>query len=93
MVWALSTGHRGSMSTLHAGGPGEAVSRLETLCMMANDGVPAAAVTRQVRNAIDAVVAVGRLEATVRRQVLGVWRMQSSVTGTHLVPMAAEAAG
>jgi pilus assembly protein CpaF len=93
MVWALSTGHRGSMSTLHADGPAAAVSRLETLCMMGNDGVPASAIARQVRNAIDAVVVVGRVQATVRRQVLGVWRTQTSAVGVDLVPLTAEAVG
>ncbi len=79
MVWALNTGHPGSMSTLHADGPAEALSRLETLCLHGAESIPPAAIARQVRNAIDAVVLVRRGEQTGRRHVAGVWTTR---TGT-----------
>jgi len=84
MVWALNTGHRGSMSTLHADGPAEALNRLETLCLMGSDQVPAAAVARQVRNAIDAVVLVRRGQRTGRRHVAGVWATEPGRAGPEL---------
>ncbi|MPZ51249.1 MAG: CpaF family protein [Acidimicrobiia bacterium] len=59
MVWALNTGHRGSLSTIHANGPDEALWRLETLALL--DGAASAeAVKRQIHSAIDLVVQVER---------------------------------
>ena len=60
MVWALSTGHRGGFSTCHAGGPADALARLETMCLMGAAGVPHRAVRAQVRSAVDALVGVVR---------------------------------
>lgn len=60
MVWALSTGHRGSMSTLHADGAADALRRLEALALTGPDGLPAAAVRAQVAAAVDGLVGVGR---------------------------------
>lgn len=60
MVQALSTGHRGSMSTIHANGPVDALARLETLAAMAAEDVPHAALASLVRGAIDVVVFIDR---------------------------------
>jgi pilus assembly protein CpaF len=60
MLQALNTGHDGSMSTIHANGPGDALARLETLVLLADSGLPLAAVRSQVASSIDAVVFVGR---------------------------------
>ncbi|MDJ0790842.1 MAG: ATPase, T2SS/T4P/T4SS family [Acidimicrobiia bacterium] len=70
MVQALNTGHSGSMSTIHANGPSEALVRLASLASMAPDRVPHDALTDLVRSAIDLVVEVARREGT--RRVTGV---------------------
>ena len=59
MVWALNTGHLGSLSTIHANSPAEALWRLETLAL-ADGGVAADAVRRQIESAVHAVVQVER---------------------------------
>ncbi|MFM7064799.1 MAG: CpaF family protein [Actinomycetes bacterium] len=69
MVWALSTGHRGSLSTCHAGSPAEALARLETMCCAAPEQLPLAAVRAQVRSAVDVLVGLGRDHAGSRRVV------------------------
>ena len=70
MIWALSTGHRGSMSTCHAAGAADALRRLETMMVMGlGDGVPLAAVRQQVLAAVDLLVGVGRAEDGSRRVV------------------------
>lgn len=56
MLSALSTGHDGSLTTIHAGSPTEALRRLETLALMADVGLPHRAVRAQVATAIDLVV-------------------------------------
>jgi len=68
MVWALSTGHRGSMSTCHASDPADALRRLETMIVLGlGEGVPLAAVREQVLAAVDVLVGVGRVEDGTRR--------------------------
>jgi pilus assembly protein CpaF len=63
MLQAMSSGHRGSMATLHADTPGQACGRLETMCMMADSGLPLAALRRQVASAVDVVVQAARLHS------------------------------
>ena len=70
MVQALSTGHRGSMSTIHANGARDALARLETLAAMAPEAVPHQALATLVRSAIDVVVFVDRVEG--RRSVASI---------------------
>jgi pilus assembly protein CpaF len=60
MLQALTTGHRGSMSTIHADGVDEALVRLETLAAMAPDKVPHRALSHLVAAAVDLVVVVRR---------------------------------
>lgn len=67
LVSALNTGHRGSMTTVHANSPEEAIWRLETLALTAGD-TSEAAVSRQLRSAIDLICQVERVGA-VRRIV------------------------
>lgn len=62
MVWALNTGHLGSLSTVHANSPEEALWRLETLAL-SDGGVAAEAVRRQIRAGIHVVVQVERTPA------------------------------
>jgi pilus assembly protein CpaF len=67
MLQALNTGHDGSMSTIHANGPTDALARLETLVLLADSGLPLAAVRSQVASSIDAVVFVARGSGGYRR--------------------------
>jgi pilus assembly protein CpaF len=70
MLQAMSTGHDGSMSTIHARTAAEALWRLETLALAGEGAVTEASLHRQVRSAIDVVVVVGRKDG--RRRVLSV---------------------
>jgi len=56
LLQALNTGHDGSLSTVHANSPSDALRRLETLALMAGVGLPHAAVREQVASAVDVVV-------------------------------------
>lgn len=60
MLQAMNTGHDGSLSTIHANGPADALRRLETLVLMADVDLPLAAVREQVRAAVDLVVQLRR---------------------------------
>ena len=71
MLAAMTTGHDGSLSTVHAGSPAEALRRVETLALMADVALPHAAVREQVASAIDLVVHQARL-ADGRRTVTSV---------------------
>jgi len=56
LLQALNTGHDGSLSTVHANSPADALRRVETLALMAGVGLPHAAVREQVASAVDVVV-------------------------------------
>jgi len=60
LLTALNTGHDGALSTVHANSPADALSRLETLALMAGLGLPHAAVAEQVRRGIDLVAHLQR---------------------------------
>jgi pilus assembly protein CpaF len=60
LLTALNTGHEGALSTVHANSPADALSRLETLALMAGLGLPHAAIAEQVRRGIDLVVHIER---------------------------------
>jgi len=66
MLIALATGHDGSLTTIHAGSPAEALRRLETLALMADLGLPHGAIRAQVGQAIDLVVLQTRSSSGVR---------------------------
>jgi pilus assembly protein CpaF len=68
MLMALNTGHEGSLTTVHANSPEDALRRVETLALMAGLGLPHAAVREQVASAIDLVVHQAR-GADGRRRV------------------------
>jgi pilus assembly protein CpaF len=61
MLQALNTGHDGSLTTVHANSPEDAVRRVETLALMAGVGLPHAAIREQVASAIDVVVHQARM--------------------------------
>jgi pilus assembly protein CpaF len=67
MLQAMNTGHDGSMTTLHANSPREALSRLETLVMMAGIELPLKAIRQQIASAIDIYVQLNRLKDGSRR--------------------------
>jgi pilus assembly protein CpaF len=69
MLSAMSSGHDGSLSTVHAGSAEEALRRVETLALMAGVGLPHAAVREQVAGAIDLVVHQARAGDGSRRVV------------------------
>jgi pilus assembly protein CpaF len=69
MLQAMNTGHEGSLSTVHANSPRDAVSRLETLVLMAGMDLPLRAIREQVASAIDVIVQLSRLRDGSRRVV------------------------
>jgi pilus assembly protein CpaF len=69
LLVALSTGHAGSLCTIHAGSGAEALRRLETLALMADVGLPVAAIREQIADAVDIVVRQERRPDGVRRIV------------------------
>ncbi len=76
MLQAMNTGHEGSLTTLHANSPRDALSRIETMVLMGGMDLPLQAVREQVASAIDLIVHIERLSDGTRR-VVGV----SDVTG------------
>jgi len=68
MVQAMNTGHEGSLSTCHANGPADALRRLETMILLAEAGLPLAAVRDHLEASVDVVVHVVR-RADGRREV------------------------
>ncbi|MEN6571969.1 MAG: CpaF family protein [Anaerolineaceae bacterium] len=69
MLQAMNTGHDGSMTTLHANSPRDALSRLETMTMMAGMELPVRAIREQVSSAIDLVIHQERLRDGNRKVV------------------------
>jgi pilus assembly protein CpaF len=61
MLQAMNTGHEGSMTTTHANSPREAVSRLETLCLMSGVELPLSAIRRQIASSVHLIVQQSRL--------------------------------
>ena len=67
MLQAMNTGHDGSLSTVHANSPRDAVARLETLVLMAGMDLPLRAIREQIASAVDLVVQLTRLRDGTRR--------------------------
>ena len=67
MLQAMNTGHDGSLTTVHANGPAEALSRLETLALMAGLDLPARAIREQIARGIELVVQQSRLSDGTRK--------------------------
>jgi len=67
MLQAMNTGHEGSISTLHANSPRDALSRLETMVLMAGMDLPVRAIREQISSAVDLVVHQARLKDGSRR--------------------------
>ena len=67
MLQAMNTGHDGSLTTLHANTPRDALSRLETMVLMAGFDLPVKAIREQVAGAVDVVVQVSRMRDGSRK--------------------------
>jgi pilus assembly protein CpaF len=81
MLQAMNTGHDGSLSTVHANSPRDALARIETMVLMAGFDLPIKAIRSQVSSALDAVIHIERLEDGSRRvtAITEVQRMESDV--------------
>ncbi len=67
MLQAMNTGHDGSMTTVHSNSPRDALSRIETLTLMAGFDLPIRAIREQVASAVDVIVQLTRLRDGTRR--------------------------
>ncbi len=81
MLQAMNTGHDGSLSTLHANSPRDALARLETMVLMSGYDLPLRAVREQIASALDLLIQVERMSDGTRRvvAVTEVQRMESEV--------------
>jgi pilus assembly protein CpaF len=67
MLQAMNTGHDGSLTTLHANTPRDALSRMETMCMMAGMDLPVKVLREQIASAIDLIIQQSRLKDGSRK--------------------------
>jgi len=67
MLQAMNTGHDGSMTTAHANTPRDALSRIETMCLMAGMDLPVRAIREQVSSAVDLIVQQERMKDGTRK--------------------------
>jgi pilus assembly protein CpaF len=67
MLQAMNTGHEGSLTTVHANSPRDALARLETMVLMAGTDLPSRAIREQMVSAVHFLVHVRRFEDGVRR--------------------------
>ena len=81
MLQAMNTGHEGSISTLHANTPRDAIARLETMVLMAGIEIPVRAIREQIASAIDVIVHLSRLRDGTRRvtQIVEVEGMENDL--------------
>jgi pilus assembly protein CpaF len=69
MLQAMNTGHDGSLTTIHANTPRDALTRLETMVAMANLNIPESAIRRQVASALDMIIQVSRMSDGTRKLI------------------------
>ncbi|QDV61940.1 CpaF family protein [Crateriforma conspicua] len=67
MLQAMNTGHDGSLTTIHANTPRDAIARLETLVMMSGFELPVKAIRQQISGAVDVLIQANRLQGGPRR--------------------------
>ena len=81
MLQAMNTGHDGSLSTIHANTPRDALARVETMVLMAGYDLPVKAIRQQVAAALDLIIHIERLQDGSRRvtSITEVGRMESDV--------------
>ena len=80
MLQAMNTGHEGSLTTLHANGPVDAMNRLETMVLMGDMAIPVPAIRDYIGNAIDIIVNVERL-SDGRRKVTSINEVIGTING------------
>ena len=71
MLQAMNTGHSGSLTTMHANSPADALNRLETMILMAGMEIPISAIREYIENALDIVVQISRL-SDGRRKIVSI---------------------
>jgi pilus assembly protein CpaF len=69
MLQAMNTGHDGSLTTVHSNSPRDAVSRMETLCLMAGMELPVHVIRQQIAAAVDVIIQVSRMKDGSRKVV------------------------
>ncbi len=81
MLQAMNTGHDGSLSTIHANSPRDALARVETMVMMAGYDLPLRAIRQQVASALDLIIQLERMHDGSRKvmAITEVQRMESDV--------------
>ena len=80
MMQAMNTGHEGSLTTLHANSPEDALNRLETMILMNDMDIPVSAVRGYIENAIDLVVNIERL-TDGKRKITSICEVQGMKEG------------
>jgi pilus assembly protein CpaF len=85
MLQAMNTGHEGSLTTVHANSPRDALARLETMILMAGANLPDRAMREQISSALDLIIQVSRLADGTRKitSVVEVTGMEGPVTATQ----------
>jgi len=85
MLQAMNTGHDGSMSTVHANSPRDALSRLENMVLMASANLPLRALRAQIASAINLVVQIERMRDGVRRveRICEISGMEGEIVSTR----------
>ena len=84
LIQAMNTGHRGSMSTVHANTPRDVMRRIETMMLLADAELPLTAIRDQLRSCIDLVVMMCR-EPTGERRVTSIARIGTEPTSEWVV--------
>ncbi len=87
MLQAMNTGHEGSLTTIHANSPRDAISRLETMILMAGTNLPDRAMREQIASAMDVIIQLARLTDGTRRvtSIVEVTGMEDAVITTQEV--------
>ncbi|HEX3374580.1 MAG TPA: CpaF family protein, partial [Edaphobacter sp.] len=67
MLQAMNTGHDGSLTTIHANSPRDAIARMETMSMMANLNLPEKAIRQQIASAVTIIIQISRMSDGTRR--------------------------
>jgi pilus assembly protein CpaF len=85
MLQAMNTGHEGSMTTIHANTPRDALSRLESMVAMTNLNIPERTVRQQIASAISLVVQIARMSDGSRKvvSISEITGMEENVISTH----------